>query len=93
MEWNSPENLETHFEVAKGVLLDAGLVVCNPGYDSAVSYSKELLITRLERICSYDETKVELDCTKSGAGSRVRCIRDGSENDGEAVVTKLDRCT
>jgi hypothetical protein len=29
-EWNTEENLETYFEVAKGVLLDAGVVVINP---------------------------------------------------------------
>jgi len=71
-EWNTEENLQTYFEVAKGVLLDAGVAICNPEYDSTVLYSEELLITRPERICSYDETKVEMDCTKGGAGKRDR---------------------
>jgi hypothetical protein len=88
-EWNTPENLETYFEVAKGVLLDAGVVVYNPGYYP----TEELLITRPERICSYDETIVELDCTKGGAGKPDRAIRVRfNDDDGEVVVTKLDKC-
>jgi hypothetical protein len=55
-EWNTPENLETYFEVAKDVLLDAGVVVCNPAYDPTVPYTEKILITRPERICYYDET-------------------------------------
>ncbi len=75
-ELNTPENLETYVEVANGVLLDAGVVVCNPDYNPTVPYSEEILIARPERICSYDETKVELDYTKGGAGKRDACIRD-----------------
>jgi hypothetical protein len=43
------------------VLIDAGVAIINLDYAPTVPYSEELLITRLERICSYDETKVELD--------------------------------
>jgi hypothetical protein len=50
-EWNTPENLETYFEVAKDVLLDAGVVFYNPDYDPTIPYSEELHITRHERIC------------------------------------------
>ena len=92
-EWNTEENLETYFEVARDVLLDAGVAVIHPDYDPTVPYSEELLITRPERIGSYDETKVELDCIKNGAGKRDRCIRDNLFLvDGEVVVTNSDRC-
>jgi len=90
-EWNTPENLETYFEVAKGVLLDAGVVVCNPDYDPTFPYSEELLFTRPDRICSYDETKPELYSPKGGAGKRDRAIRDRFNDDGEVVVTNSGR--
>ena len=73
------------------MLLGAGVVVLNPAYDPSAPYSEEIIITRPERICSYDETKIELDCTKGGAGKRDRAIRIPFD-DGETVVTKLDRC-
>jgi hypothetical protein len=87
-EWNTEKNLETYFDIAKGVLLDAGMDVINPDYDPTVPYSEELLITRPWRILSYDETKVKLDYTEGGAGKRDRCIRDGDKDNGEVVVTK-----
>jgi hypothetical protein len=78
--------------MAKGVLLDAGGVVCNLYYDPRVPYYEELLITRPERVCSYEEMKVELDYAKGGTGIRDRCIRDGFMDDGKVVVTKSEMC-
>ena len=86
-DWYTVENVVTYFEVARDVLLDAGLVVRNPDYDPEIPYSEETIITRPGRILSYDETKMELDCTRGGAGSRDRFVR-GLHDDGEAVVTK-----
>jgi hypothetical protein len=74
-EWYNVENMATYLEVAIDVMLDAGVVVRNPDYDPQVPYSKEIIITRPGRNCSYDETKMELDCTHGGSGSRDRCIR------------------
>ena len=85
------ENLETYFEVARDVLLDAGVAVRNPNYDPSVPYSEEILITHPERIFSYDETKVELDCTKGGSRKRDRFVKP-IDNDGETVVTKSSSC-
>jgi hypothetical protein len=42
------------------VLLNAGVAVVNPDFDPELPYSQELMITEPARICSYDETKVEL---------------------------------
>jgi hypothetical protein len=50
------------------VLLKAGVAVLNPDFDPELPYYEELIITKLERICSYGETKVDLDCTKGGKG-------------------------
>ena len=72
-------------------MLDASVAVRNPDYDLEIPYSEEILITYSERICSYDETKMELDCTRGGAGKRDRYIR-GPEDDGETIVTKSSCC-
>ncbi len=40
------KNLATYFEVAKDVLLDAGVADLNPNYDPAFPYSEENIITR-----------------------------------------------
>jgi hypothetical protein len=58
------ENLTTYFEVARDMLLGARLIDRNPNYDSQIPYSGEICITRPERISSYDETKMELYCTR-----------------------------
>ncbi len=69
------ENLATYFEVARDVMLDARVAARIPDYDPEIPYREQILITHPERICSYDETKMELDCTKGGAGRRDRYIR------------------
>ncbi len=63
-EWYTAENLQIYFDVAKGVLLKAGVAVANPDFDPELPYSQEILIIKPGQICSFDETKVELDCTK-----------------------------
>ena len=91
-EWYPASNLAIYFEVSRDVLLDVGMDVRKPDYDSESPYSKKILITHRERICSYDETKTELDCTKGGAGKRDRYIRGPIKDDGEKVVTKSSYC-
>jgi hypothetical protein len=44
-EWIVVESLETYFEAARDVLIDAGVAVRNPNYDSYLPYSEEILIT------------------------------------------------
>ena len=65
----------TYFKVAKDVLLDAGMVFRNPNYDLEIPYYEKIMITRPEQICSSDETKMELDFTRGGAGSRDRFVK------------------
>ena len=64
-KWYTEENLELYFVVAKYLPVDAGVAIINPNFDSNIPYSQEILITHPERICSYDETKMELDCTRA----------------------------
>ncbi len=72
------------------MLLKAGVAVLNPDFDPEKPYSKKLIITKPERICSYDETRVELDCTKGGQGNKDRTLRV-PDDDGTTVVTKSDK--
>jgi hypothetical protein len=55
-------------------------------------YFQEILITHPERICAYDETKMELECTKGGKGKTVTIVRWGPQYDGTTVVTKSSNC-
>ena len=57
-DWYTVENLATYSELAKDVLLDAGVAARNSDYNLDISYSEEVIISRPERICSYGETKI-----------------------------------
>jgi len=65
-DWFSENNLERDFEVARDVILNAGVAVITPDYSPNLPYSQELIINAPEKICSYDEIGTELDCTKAG---------------------------
>ena len=77
-EWFTTEKLEIYFEVVKNVLVDAKVADRNSDFDQTAPYFEELLITRQKWIYSYDETKMELDCTKGGAGKLDRAIRSST---------------
>jgi hypothetical protein len=91
-EWFTAENLELYFEFSKSVLLKAGVADVSPDFDPEMPYSREILITHPERICSYDETKMELDCTRGRRGKIKKCVRSDPEDDGIVVVTKSSNC-
>ena len=91
-DWFTAENLRTYFEVTRDVLLNAGVAEVNPDFNPDEAYSQEIIITHPERICSYDETKLELDCTTGGKGRKERCIKDGRSDDCSYRVTKSDKC-
>ncbi len=83
--------MKTYFEVAKGVLLNAGVAVINPDFDPDLPYPEELMIAKPGQIGSYDETMVELDCTRGGKGKKDRTLRVPND-DGTTVVTNSDKC-
>ena len=56
----------------------------DPNYDPTIPYSEEIIINRPERIYSYDETKMELDCIKGSAGKRKRVVKPIND-DGETL--------
>lgn len=87
-EWFTSDNLKQYFEVAAQVLIDAGVVVANRRYEAGTPYSEPLVIIHPKRICSYDETRVELDCTKGGKGKVDRIVRGGMDDDGSCLATK-----
>ena len=75
--WYTDSNLEKSFKVAKDVVLKAGVAVLNEDFDPNKPYSEEILITAPKRICSYDETRMELDCTSGANGKTDMVIRAG----------------
>ena len=87
-EWLTVDNLQRYFEVAEGVLLQAGVAARNPDYDPDVPYSEPVLITLPERIVSFDEYRVELDSTDTSKAKSDRMVRAGIEDRGECLVTK-----
>ena len=89
-EWYTEKNLVEYFEIAKDVMLTSDVAKINPDYDPDEVYSQEIIITAVERVCAYDETRMEMDCTKPGKGKGDRFIK-GKEDDGEAIVTKSSK--
>jgi hypothetical protein len=75
------------------MLINAGVAVKNPTYDPSEPYSEELIIVAPERICSYDKTRVELDCTDPSKGLTDRIVRVGTKDDGTSLVTKSRKTT
>ena len=73
------------------MLLNAGVAVFKPYFDPELPYSQEIKTTKPNRICSYDETKMELDCTKGRKGKKNRTLKAPSD-DGTTVVTMFDKC-
>jgi hypothetical protein len=91
-EWLTEQSLADYYKVAKGVLLKAGVARVNPDFQPDVPYSQEILITHPERIIGYDETKLELECTKGGKGKEDMIVRVCHADDGEGVVAKTTSC-
>ena len=91
-EWYTEENLKTYYDVAEGVLLNAGVAIRNPEYNPEEPYSQSITITRPERIVSFDETRLELDCTRTIKAKTDRMVRDGLEDRGETLAVKSS-CT
>ena len=57
--------------IARDVLLNACVAMPNSDFNPALAYSLEIIITHLERICSYDETRMEMNCTKAGGKDKT----------------------
>ena len=73
------------------MLINTGVAVKNPTYDPSEPYSAELIIVVPERICSYSETRVELDCTDPSKGLTDRIVRAGNKGDGTSLVTESSK--
>ena len=87
-EWLTEDNLKSYYDVVAEVMVRAGVAEWNPDYDEEVPHSERVYITHPERILSFDETRVELDCTTGGKSKSDRVVRAGVEDRGEALKTK-----
>jgi hypothetical protein len=74
------------------VFLSVGVAKVNHDYNRVDPLCLEINITHPERIATYDETRLEMDCTKGGKGNRERNVKAALDDDGEGVVTKSDAC-
>jgi len=88
-KWMTEANLNTYFVTARDLLVNAGVAEMNPDFDPTVPYSHEIIITKPECICSYDETRMELDCTK--AGGKDKTITTGKADKATIIVTKSSK--
>jgi len=88
--WYTPETLEAYFIVARVVLINAGVVELNPNCDPNVVYTEEIIITHPERICFYDETRMEMVCTDPTKGKSDKIIKRLGD-DMTTVVTKSSK--
>jgi len=86
--WYTENNLADYFDVSKDVLLNAGDAIINPNYDHTEVFSQEILIPHPERVCSYDETRLELDYTTHGKIKGDRYINTGENENGEVIVSR-----
>ena len=84
--------MQIYFDVSKGVLLKAGVAVLNLDFNLELPYSQDITITHPERICCYEETKMEIDCTRGRNGRKGLIKRWGPGDDITTVVTKSDKC-
>jgi hypothetical protein len=48
--------------------MKAGVAVVNQLFDPDVPYSEAVFSTAPQRICSYDKTRMEIDCTCTSKG-------------------------
>jgi hypothetical protein len=90
-EWFTTENLERYFDVAKDVRVTAGVAIVNPDFDPDEPHSEPIFITHPERISSYDETRMDPDCTKACGGNTDCIVKAGLGDDGTSIVTKSSK--
>jgi hypothetical protein len=81
-QWLSEDNLKSYYDTAAGILV----AVTTEDYNADDPASLPITITHPERIFSYDETRLELDCTVGGKGKADRQVRAGKHDDGEVRV-------
>ncbi len=69
------------------------MAIRDPDLDPEIPCYKDILTTHPERICFFDETRMELDYTRFRNCKRSRRIRDiRFHPNGETAVTKSSSC-
>ena len=85
------EDLDRVLRDRQGRHAYTGVAKINPDHDLDEVYSQEIIVTAPERIFSYDESRMEMDCTEPGKGKGKRFIKSVKDDDGEVIVTKSSK--
>ncbi len=64
-KWCTAENMERHYKVVADTLVEAKLAVWNPDFDDSKPHSRMIHITKPDKVLSFDETRLTMDCTDS----------------------------
>ena len=92
-EWLSDVNLSSYYETAAEILVNAGVAQPNTCYEPSNPMDEPIKIIHPERIFSFDETRLELDCTKGGKGKKDRGVFGKAADDHDVLVTMSSSTT
>jgi len=87
-KWCTSANLKKHYDVLEAALLQARVAVSNPRHDPADPYSPSIILTRPERLFSFDETRLTMDCTDSNKSKGNRIVTSGLDDRGDTLSSK-----
>ena len=89
--WATAEHIQEWYDLVADALVDAGIAVRNPAYDSADPKSEAIFIVHPERLLSFDESRLELDMTSGSKANAERIVvdkREDRETRGETLAHK-----
>ncbi|KAK3262903.1 hypothetical protein CYMTET_28269 [Cymbomonas tetramitiformis] len=87
-KWCTAKNMHQHYQVVADALVEAGLAVANPDWVHDDPDSCMIHITKPDRLFSFDETRLTMDCTDSSKSRQHRIVKTGKADDGEVLVNK-----
>jgi len=89
--WSTAKNVGDWYQMLAESLVDLGLAEWNADYDRDAAVgtraSELIIITKPDRVISFDETRVELDMTKASKEKRAKIVIDKSADRSTAAET------
>ena len=62
-KWTTADNMKRHYDIVHQTLLQKGLAVLNPWFNDKDPQSAPILLSRSNRVFSFDETELRLNMT------------------------------